>query len=657
MAEPIGALYADLRMPTARFENDLRAAAAAVRGASNKMEAGFDKLSSKVNSWGGNLTRFGLAYAAFWGGISTLRGITGEANELQKVDTQLKFLIADSTKVKETQTYLSQTSARLNVDILTLSRSYAGLLPLVNNNTITTDQARKITEGYANAQHAMGLANGTVAASMVGLSQALSAGVVHMQDFRQVTGQIPGLAQKVAAAMGLSFGQLYQDIGKAKIGSQAFGDALVKAFEGYAGAATAAEGTINAAQNSINTSWLRIVATLKGPVSRAMTSFAEALNGVANAVDKLAAAGSLKSTFDFGTNLESNRARVADLRKQIADLQASGDVVKIRQEFAKLNNEVNRLEARDPVHQLMVLNQQIATVEKARGIAAANQASALAALKAQRAALAGALAPAPNISLESLPKPGATPALNQVQITAKAITDEQQRLYKSSIETFQATRTPAEQYLAQLKSYKQQLDANYISQDTYNRAVGDLNEKYLPEIDITLTKLKPALDGASQASKQLGDNLVQAFENAILSGQGLLKTMARLIESAVLFGSNGRGGLLGGLLNNIATGISGGVTKIFGGGRAGGGPVYPGTAYLVGERGPEIFSPSVPGSIAPNGALGGQAAIHISVDARGSTNPAEVDARVQAGIIAAAPSIVGASRKATHRDFTRPSIA
>jgi len=42
----------------------------------------------------------------------------------------------------------------------------------------------------------------------------------------------------------------------------------------------------------------------------------------------------------------------------------------------------------------------------------------------------------------------------------------------------------------------------------------------------------------------------------------------------------------------------------FGGARASGGPVSSGSTYLVGEQGPELFTPSRSGSISPNGAGG-----------------------------------------------------
>ena len=53
--------------------------------------------------------------------------------------------------------------------------------------------------------------------------------------------------------------------------------------------------------------------------------------------------------------------------------------------------------------------------------------------------------------------------------------------------------------------------------------------------------------------------------------------------------------------------------------RAMGGPVAGGKSYLVGERGPEMFSPGVSGMITPNHALSGATNIVVNVDASGSS--------------------------------------
>ena len=53
--------------------------------------------------------------------------------------------------------------------------------------------------------------------------------------------------------------------------------------------------------------------------------------------------------------------------------------------------------------------------------------------------------------------------------------------------------------------------------------------------------------------------------------------------------------------------------------KADGGPVKGGNSYIVGERGPEMFSPGVSGMITPNHALGGSTNIVVNVDASGSS--------------------------------------
>jgi hypothetical protein len=61
----------------------------------------------------------------------------------------------------------------------------------------------------------------------------------------------------------------------------------------------------------------------------------------------------------------------------------------------------------------------------------------------------------------------------------------------------------------------------------------------------------------------------------------------------------------------------------FGGGKAVGGPVSMGKTYLVGEKGPELFSPSSNGSIVPNSKLGGTSSgTTINISVSGAIDPA-----------------------------------
>jgi hypothetical protein len=79
-------------------------------------------------------------------------------------------------------------------------------------------------------------------------------------------------------------------------------------------------------------------------------------------------------------------------------------------------------------------------------------------------------------------------------------------------------------------------------------------------------------------------------------------------------------------LEGLSTGFNWASIFSFGGAKAEGGPVYPGSAYLVGEKGPELFVPNSAGRIVPNDAkslsprstgMGGVTVVqHIRIDAR-----------------------------------------
>ena len=95
-----------------------------------------------------------------------------------------------------------------------------------------------------------------------------------------------------------------------------------------------------------------------------------------------------------------------------------------------------------------------------------------------------------------------------------------------------------------------------------------------------------------------------------------------------MFGSAFGGGFNGlSLLDGMANPFSGPASTVdpFLGFAANGGPVKSGGSYIVGERGPEMFSPGVSGMITPNHALGGGTSVVVNVDASGSSVEGDED--------------------------------
>jgi hypothetical protein len=75
-----------------------------------------------------------------------------------------------------------------------------------------------------------------------------------------------------------------------------------------------------------------------------------------------------------------------------------------------------------------------------------------------------------------------------------------------------------------------------------------------------------------------------------------------------------RGAEYGGLSPEDALGLAGISTLPQLNFRANGGPVMSGGSYIVGERGPELFTPGTSGNITPNNALGGSTTITVNVN-------------------------------------------
>ncbi|MBO9709150.1 MAG: phage tail tape measure protein [Caulobacter sp.] len=114
-----------------------------------------------------------------------------------------------------------------------------------------------------------------------------------------------------------------------------------------------------------------------------------------------------------------------------------------------------------------------------------------------------------------------------------------------------------------------------------------------------------------EAFAKAGTRLAGSLARAAADGKVSLAELARAVLEAA---SAGIGGVIGG---GLAGAVSGATGPLFGGARAEGGPVAPGGAYLVGERGPEVFRPTASGTIGSTGGLAGGGGLNVTVNVQG----------------------------------------
>jgi len=137
-----------------------------------------------------------------------------------------------------------------------------------------------------------------------------------------------------------------------------------------------------------------------------------------------------------------------------------------------------------------------------------------------------------------------------------------------------------------------------------------INELYSSIASTIETGLVDAIEGAINGTKTLGDVARSVF--------------TQIQRSLIQFG-----------VNSFLGGLPGGLGKFFGG-RAEGGPVKRGGSFIVGERGPELFTPGVSGMITPNHALGGSTNVVVNVDASGSSVEGDEQGGRELGLVLSA---------------------
>lgn len=155
---------------------------------------------------------------------------------------------------------------------------------------------------------------------------------------------------------------------------------------------------------------------------------------------------------------------------------------------------------------------------------------------------------------------------------------------------------------------KQRQDMELLTKALQDGTISE--SQYLEAVTARLDLVAQKTKEAKTFAEEFGLSFSSAFEDAVVGGEkfssvlkGLADDILRIIIRQQVTEPLGKavsgidwGGLFSGLI---------------GGTRANGGPVTGGTSYLVGERGPEIFTPSTTGRITPNGAGGGPLTVRV----------------------------------------------
>ena len=188
---------------------------------------------------------------------------------------------------------------------------------------------------------------------------------------------------------------------------------------------------------------------------------------------------------------------------------------------------------------------------------------------------------------------------------------ENTKLVNEQLRFLAEFRAPADELKEMLNPMRQILDLSVAIRDGFQESFSGI-------IKGTMT--------VGEAFRSMLNRIADHFLDtaARMAATQIQKGFLGLFSNMFNFGTTSRADqFLGGVANPFGGGGSSGVS--FGsvdlglGSRADGGPVKRGGKFIVGERGPELFTPGVSGMITPNHALGGSTSVVVNVDASGSS--------------------------------------
>jgi len=210
-------------------------------------------------------------------------------------------------------------------------------------------------------------------------------------------------------------------------------------------------------------------------------------------------------------------------------------------------------------------------------------------------------------------------AQEQIMLAA-ALSDQEQKRFERVIKVEELLRNKNELSDAQLQT-QLNLTNQLFAQEDQTAALTEEQKKQAELKKAAQEAEKARIENLDRIYKSIGDAISNGVVDALTAAVDGTASLAEVAQNTLrsLAGIMLKFGLQT-FLGGLGGGDSGNIfTRLFGGGRASGGTVTGGRSFLVGERGPELFTPGRSGSIAPNKSLGGVnvGTINISVENTG----------------------------------------
>ena len=566
------------------------------------LESNAARLGKRMSGLRGNIAKAGVAFAAF---RAVQAGIARAESE-----RRLKLLGQRFGEVGQLQGAASAAARKFNLSQTEANQSLADAFARLRPLGVSLKDITSTFGGFRTAAVLGGATAAEASAAFTQLSQALGSGALRGDEFRSIAEQAPLVLQAISDETGVAAGDLKEYAAQGLLTS----DIVIKALKRIE-----AEGADRLAQ------------ALGGPAAK-IKDFQNKVQDLQVAFTESAIPAITDSIQDLGTVIKQLEPLIRGLGSLLAGVaRAVGNVVE------NVASGGKTVRARQLALQAATLQTNAKFGPAGFGNTRSPEARAFfeetlkreegRRLAIARGAVPGQLPPSA-ADIAPIPK-GTSPIKLPPKQEKKGKTSEQTALEKQeavnaklgrqaqlrliTVSEIVAKRQEETRFL-KLAAEKGQEFADFTQRvlDLVKQGVPFDQAFKLEKANLDAQRFTAELERQKQFAEEIGQTIEQGITGAIMGAidgtkslseslSGILRQLGGQFLSAGI-GNFGGGGLLGALFPK----------------RANGGTVQGGRSYMVGERGPELFTPGRTGSIAPNKAMGGDMNVVVNVDASGT---------------------------------------
>lgn len=273
MSSEASALAVDLRANVKQFEKAMQLAANQTESKLRTIEKRFETANKKLDK---EALRTRTAFTSAAGGVDAMTGsiqrwatvlagafsvreVTRMADTFTALQNRLKVAGLAGEQLAAVQDHLFKSASRNGVEISALGDLYGRLALSTGDLGVSQGDLLRFVDGVTASLRVQGTSTQAASGALMQLSQALGAGTVRAEEMNSIMEATPIIAQAAAKGLGVSVGELRQQVVAGTVSSQAFFAALMRGFPEVERQAKEATLTIGQSLTGLRNELLRYV--------------------------------------------------------------------------------------------------------------------------------------------------------------------------------------------------------------------------------------------------------------------------------------------------------------------------------------------------------------------------------------------------------------